>query len=76
MEISVLFRQLYCAQADKSEYWWFHPKFAVFERVNSALSHSGCRTRVKALFFSKTVGALGLSIGGIYTLSSPSVTLK
>ena len=44
--------------------------------VNLALSHSGYRTCVKAIFFSKTVGALGLSIDDIYTLSSPSVTLK
>ena len=40
--------------------------------VNLAL----CRTRVKAIFFSRTFDSLGLSIDDIYTLSSPSVRLK
>ena len=44
--------------------------------VNLALSHSGGKTLVKAIFFSKTVGGLGLTIDDIYTLSSPSVTMK
>ena len=70
MEISILFRQLYCAQAGKFEYWLVSSEICRFRTVNSALSHSGCRTD----FFSKTVGAL--SIDGIYTLSSLSVTLK
>ena len=47
------------------------------QMVNLALSHSGCRTHIKAYeFFSRTSDGLGLYIDGIYTLFNVSVVLQ
>ena len=50
METLILFRQLFCAHAEKSEYWLFRPKTAVCGQW-ILIPAAGCTTRIKEIIF-------------------------